>query len=250
VKQVVRDHWIEFTEPLEGGLNYLYADVLNLITTGYGNLVDPVSIAMGLPWMVDGRAARGDEIATQWHRVKNDPMCARRGHLYAKGLTTIRLTPEGVAQLVYRKLESNDAVLTGRFGDMQDWPACAVMAVHSVSWACGPSFRFPKLSAALNARDFDAASVHCTINEWSGTVHNVGVVPRNVANRILFLNAARVDAFKLDPDTLHWTGILGVSDAETQPAIDNPDSEPENAASQPTIHVMPDTLDAWRRRDE
>jgi hypothetical protein len=32
--------------------------------------------------------------------------------------------------------------------------------------------------------------------------------------------------------------------------VENPDSEPENMASQPTIHVIPDTLDAWNRRDE
>lgn len=218
--------------PLEGCLDYPYADVLNLITTGMGNLIDPVSSAMGLPWQVDGREARGDEIAAQWWRVKNDPFCARKGHLYARGLTTIRLTQEGIKTVVFRKLDANEAVLLSRFPDMAGWPACAQMATHSLAWACGPSFHFPKLASALLARDFDAAAVACTINEWNGSVHNVGVIPRNVANRILYRNAQRVEAYHLDPDLLDWTHDLSVSDAPTLPTLDDPPSEP-------TVHVDP-----------
>ncbi len=226
MRRKVRDAWIAFTEPLEGGLSYAYADVLGLVTTGYGNLIDPVSHAMVLPWQQDGRAATPAEVAAQWWRVKNDPLCASKGHLYAKKLTTMRLTPDGVATLVFGKLEANDRVLTERFPDFQDWPACAIMAIHSLSWACGPNFHFPRLVSALLARDFDAAAVECTINEWNGTVHNLGVVPRNMANKRLLLNAARVDAYRLDPDILEWRVILGIADAETQPDISLPSSIP------------------------
>lgn len=250
MRAVVRDRWVEFTEPMEGGTNYPYADILQLITTGYGNMIDPVSMAMTLPWMIDGRPARADEIAAAWWRVKNDPLCARKGHLYAKTLTNIRLSPEAVQQLVFRKLESNDAVLAARFSNMPDWPACAQMAVHSLAWACGASFHFPKLAAALLAEDYEAAAVHCQINEWNGTKHNVGLIPRNVANRILFYNAARVQGFHLDPDTLDWTHLIAVTNAPTQPEL--PPAEdptplpmviteipPPNAASSPTLCPRP-----------
>ena len=106
------------------------------------------------------------------------------------------------------------------------------MATHSLAWACGASFHFPKLASALLARDFDAASVACTINEWSGSVHNTGVIPRNVANRLLYRNAQRVIDYRLDPDVLDWVHDLSVADAPTLPAIEDPLSEP-------TIHVSP-----------
>ncbi len=239
MRESVRASWIEMNTPLEGCLNYAYADVLGLITTGMGNLIDPVSTAMGLPWQLDGRAARGDEIAAQWWRVKNDPLSASRGHLYAKNLTTMRLTPQGVEMVVFRKLDANDAVLESRFPDMADWPACAQMATHSLSWACGPSFHFPKLASALLARDFDAAAIACTINEWNGSVHNTGVIPRNVANRLLYRNAQRVDSFRLDPSLLAWADDLSVADAPTIPALDDPDSEPNTTASCPTVYPSP-----------
>jgi GH24 family phage-related lysozyme (muramidase) len=225
VRPSVRAAFLAFTTPLEGCCDYLYADVLGLITTGIGNLVDPLSAAQGLPWVrPDGSRATGAEIATAWLTVKGDPQCARQGHRYARSLTTIRLTPEGVERLVYGKLDANDRFLAGRFADFDEWPACAQLAVHSLAWACGPSFRFPKLEESLRARDFDAAAVHVAINEWSkladGTpIHNSGLVPRNRANKTLMRNASRVQAFMLDPELLEWTRDLGVADEPTQPEL-------------------------------
>jgi len=261
VRQAVRDVWLELTGPLEGaGLTYPYADVLGLVTIAYGNLIDPVSIAMGLPFVHhDGRPARGDEIASDWWKVKNDPFCRTRGHRYAKTLTEIRLTKEGVERLVYGQLEANDRRLESRFPAMQDWPAMAILAVHSLSWACGPHFNFPDLVEALRDRDFAVAAGHIHINEWShmsdGTrVHNKGLIPRNVMNKILMRNAARVDAFRLDPDLIDWKHDLTVSDVDTAPelpaAVDATpipvvisDSRipprPSTAADQPTVGPRP-----------
>lgn len=230
VRQVVQDRWLELNGPIEGGLPYLYADKLGLVTTGYGDLVDPVSMALGLPWMVDGRRARSDEIAVAWWTVKNDPMAAVRGHLYAKDLpgNQIRLLPAAVDDLVFAKLRANDEVLQGMLPDFAEWPACAQMALHSWAWACGPHAHFPRLIAACRARDFDQCAVEIHLDEKG----NPGLAPRNVADVFLMRNAARVQAFKLDPDLIEWTRDLGVAEITTAPEMENP-------ASCPTLYCAP-----------
>ena len=247
MRQAVRDAWLAFTEPLEGGVPYLYADIRGLVTIAYGNLVDPMSAAINLPLrLADGTLATTAEKASAWQAVKNDPAAPRLGHRYARGLTSLRLTPEAMGELALGKLDANDAVLRKRMPDWEDYPACAQLALHSLSWACGPGFHFPRLISATQARDFDAAAVYIHMNETTPEgLKNTGLVPRNVANKILMRNAARVQAFKLDPDLLDWKHDLGVADAPTLPAVENP-------ASQPTLHVDPSAIlrpEEWLKGD-
>jgi len=49
--------------------------------------------------------------------------------------TSLRLTPEGIHQLVARKLALNHEILESRFPDINEWPADAQLATHSMSWA-------------------------------------------------------------------------------------------------------------------
>lgn len=247
----VRANWLAFTERLEGGVPWLYADVRGLITIAFGNLVDPMSTALTLPLKrQDGSPATRDDIIADWLRVKGDPRSAKLGHLYSKALTHLHLTRDGMEAVALTKLDQNEAVLRGRFPDWDDLPACAQMALHSLAWACGPAFHFPRLVSAVNAGNFDAASVHIQMRETTPEgVVNAGLRPRNVANRVLMQNAARVRDYHLDPDTLDWTSLVGVSDAVTVPALDNPPSEPTHAASSPTLHPMPDTVADFLARD-
>jgi GH24 family phage-related lysozyme (muramidase) len=238
MRDAVRASWLDFTEPLEGGVPWLYADIRGLITIAYGNLVDPLSSALMLPLMHPGGVrASLSEITTAWLSVKGDALAASRGHLYAKSLTSLRLTREGMSDLALAKLETNDAILRGRIDGWEELPACAQMAIHSLSWACGAMFNFPKLLSAIAARDYDAASVHIRMNETTpeGTF-NAGLVARNRANAILVRNAARVQAYKLDPDTLDWTALIGVHDLPTISEVPNPASEPTVI-----VHIDPGT---------
>ena len=185
MRDSVRSRWLEFTEALEGGVPWPYADIRNLITVAYGNLIDPMSTAMSLPWFVGAphedcedhpdlmaacgcavRASR-EVIASQWLRLKGDPRAAKTGHLYARGLTTIRLTMRGMATLAHGKLASNHADLVRQIPDLDDMPACAQMAMNSLAWACGSRAVFPKLFEAVRGRDFAAAAVHIRMNEWT-----------------------------------------------------------------------------------
>jgi hypothetical protein len=241
----VRSAFLAFTAPLEGAVSYLYADILGLITTGYGNLVDPVATAMGLDWVFpDGRAARGDEISAAWWAVKNDPHARVHGHLYARGLTKIRLTARGLEKLVFGKLDANDRYLAKRFPDWEEWPADAQLGTMSLAWACGPAFRFPILEADLRARDFEQAgreqipgvpqSAHCHMNDD----HNPGLRPRNVANKILFRNAARVLGMHLDPEELVYPANLAALEQDAIVTV----TELPNPPSGETVLVEPGTI--------
>lgn len=240
MRDSVRFAFVDFTAAFEGVVPWMYLDVKGLVTVAIGNLIDPIQYAMPLPFVrrVDGSPAARDEIATEWLRVKGDASLARLGHRAAERITTLRLTDEGVGLVVSRKLEQNDAHLKGRFPYIEEWPACAQLAVHSMAWACGPAFRFPLLEVALRAEQWETAAEQCHMNEAG----NTGLKPRNVANKVLFRNAARVRDFKLDPDLLEWTHVLGSPEAVTLPALDNP-------ASSPTVHPMPDTVADFLARD-
>lgn len=216
MKPSVRDAFIPFTEPHEGLVHSMYADVKSLVTTGIGNLIDSPAAALALPWMTrTGRRASRDEVVAEWHRVKNGAcrswqlartlkclwpgrLCFAHQGWRASG-AIVRLTHADAIDLVMSKLDSNDAQLRVRFPGFDCWPADAQLATHSMAWACGPSFRFPKLATALNDQDFETASAECTINPQVGTI-----VHRNTANRRMYLSAARVLALKFDPDRLYW----------------------------------------------
>ncbi len=240
----VDDGFDTFSEHFEGVVRTPYADILNLITVAIGDLIDPIESALSLPFNVRGTQtpATREQIAAAWHAVKNDPKCAHQGWRYAASLpgNQVELSDEGVKEVVERKLQQNEEALAKRFPDWNDWPADAQLATHSMAWACGAAFRFPKLTAALLARDFAEASRQCHI-DTDGPDHipntgddNSGVKPRNAANVLLYQNAAKVVAFGGDPEELYYPEQL---------IAPPPDA--------PTIHVIPDDLAAEaQKRDD
>lgn len=216
MRAAVRAVFVDWSTPLEGVVDFLYLDVKGLVTTAMGNLVDPMIYALPLPFVrPDGWLARRDEIIAAWNAVKARQDLALHGGMAFRNVTTLRLTKEGIAFVVGGKLDENDRYLRTRFGpDYDDWPADAQLAVHSMSWACGPAFRFPQLEAALRVRDFVTAAAECTIHPEQGTI-----VERNRRQRLLFMNAARVLEHGLDPDVLYYPRDLELAEAPTQPEL-------------------------------
>lgn len=222
MSDAVRERWLAFTEPLEGGVPCLYTDMRQtvpdpngIVTIAYGNALFTSGAAAALPLLhPSGVPATAAEKVAAWQLVHDNPHARTRGWRYASTLTTIRLTREGMGALALAKYDSNDRILRARVPDWDDIPACARMALHSLAWACGANAHFPRLFAAVNARDFERAAVEVRMNEWTpeGT-HNAGLVPRNIANKILLRNAGKVQAYKLDPDLLNWSTALGPDDA-------------------------------------
>lgn len=199
LRDAVLGAYVPFTIQFEGYTPYLYTDVKGLVTTGIGNLVDPIGAALSLPWKrADGSLATQAEIIDAWNTVKKawpgvqSTACAK--------LTTIRLDKDGIAQLVDAKLKQNDAYLAKRWPTYAQAPADAQLAFNSWAWAVGPGAKFPQLDAAVNAQDWKGASDAIHINATG----NPGVVPRNLANQLLLLNADAVKAGKGDPSRLYY----------------------------------------------
>ncbi len=230
MRSVVRGAWLEFTEKFEGAVPCWYNDKRGLTTIAYGNLCNTPSDAAQL-FMVhmDGRAASVSEKVAAWHRVHDDAQAATKGWRYAATLTDVRLPRSEMLHLAYARLDSNERVLRARLPDhWDDLPACAQMALHSLAWACGANAYYPRLFSDIVKGDFSLAAAEIHMNEWSPEgIHNDGLVPRNVANKILMANAGYILAQALDLDLLDWTHDLSVADAITQPEIAEatPDSD-------------------------
>lgn len=199
MRDIVRRSFVAYSAPLEGVVSWMYADVKGLVTTAIGNLIDPVSYALPLPWVRrDGTPASSAEVVADWQRVKGDASMARLGHRAAERVTQLRLTPAGVEEVVLRKLDEVDAQLSQRWQEYPTWCADAQLGVLSMAWAMGAAFQFPKFDAAVRRALWLVAAQECTISERG----NPGVAPRNVLQRRLFGAAHRVQQGGLDPEQL------------------------------------------------
>lgn len=199
--------FVAFSSPLEGVCKNLYADVKGLLTTGIGCLVDPVSLALPLPWLMpDGSPASQNEIAKQWRDLKAQPAMKDYPALSKTvlGATTMRLTDAGVLALASQRLMANEKVLRTYLPNWDSMPADAQLACCSMAWALGAAFphTFGNFRAAANAQNWTAAIAACEIQ----TNGNPGVVPRNAANRLCLANAQASVSQGLPIETLFWPG--------------------------------------------
>lgn len=208
----VRACFVPFTASLEGVVRWMYLDVKGLVTVAIGNLIDPVEAALNVPFVYSGTdiPAPPEAIRREWERVKAHPAAARQGHRVLDAETSLRLTDAGIDVVVSRRLALNESILRERFPDFDEWPADAQLATHSMAWACGPHFRFPELERALRAHDWKRAADECRMR----TEGNPGLVPRNYANKALYLAAARLDR---DDELVTWS-VLTAVDAKLWPA--------------------------------
>lgn len=206
MKQAVADSYTNFTTKFEGKLPFMYLDRLGLVTTGIGNLIDPIGAALGLPWKhPNGSRASASEIRDAWNTVKSHQEMNEMGGGAFGGLTSIRLSNDDIKALVNSKLSENERSLKSQFPGYDHWPADAQMAILSMAWAQGPNFshKFPKFTRAVNQLlpDFVTAATE-------SHMQGVGIEGRNSANYDLFQNAAKVLKFGYDVEKLYWPQIL------------------------------------------
>ena len=219
MRPAVAARFLEFTRPLEGTVEYMYVDVKGLVTIGIGNLIDPIGVALALPFVkkVGGAAATPAEITTEWTLIKdadNSKQLKTKGHTACTALTKLKLTDAAILDLCTRRLSSNELELkkVKEFKTFDEWPADAQLALQSMAWAMGGAFAagtlWPSFRAACATMDFDGAAANCKMNE-SG---NPGLIPRNAADVQLFKNAAAVMAGEADKyynrDTLYYPLVL------------------------------------------
>lgn len=205
MRQAVADAFWNFTAPKEGYLDYMYTDVKNLVTTGMGNLIDPVGTAIGLPWRHRGSGAKATqaEIIDTWNKVKARKDLAPMGggkqkKYYDEMGIDLYLEPSDIKALVDAKLANNESILRKDFPQYDVWPADAQLGLHSMAWAMGAAFakKFPSFTKAVNQMvpNFEEAARQSHITGLNSDRQN--------ADFQLFMNAARVMKENLDPDEL------------------------------------------------
>jgi GH24 family phage-related lysozyme (muramidase) len=204
----VRESWHSFSEPFEGRVPSMYLDILGLVTCGVGNLIDPVSEALKVPFYRDddGGKATPDQVRAAWFALKERQDLKRRGVSYARALTRLHMRDEDIDALVASRLASNEAFICKWLPAFPTIPADAQLGILSMAWAVGAGFnrKFPTFTKAALAGDWFAAQASCTIREAG----NPGVVPRNRANRVCFMNAHLVATHGLERDALHWPAAV------------------------------------------
>ncbi len=112
--QSVRDAFRAFNEPFEGVVPWMYLDIKGLVTVGVGNLIDPVELALKLPFESKNdpkTTADSTQIATEWHAIKGNPALARAGFRACEPLTQLRLNDAAINALIAARLAGNEVIL-------------------------------------------------------------------------------------------------------------------------------------------
>jgi GH24 family phage-related lysozyme (muramidase) len=196
--------WRQFSDPLEGVCLFPYLDIKRLCTTATGVLIKTIEHTLKLPWTIDGRSATEAEVRADFDALHANPDAHRWVASKQAKLTRIRLTEETADKLVTQRLNANVEYMRTKLfpGVWDDLGADSQLGLCSLAWAIGAGFNQtrPALVAAVNRRDWLAVKSHAHIKE----TNNVGVVPRNRQQELLFDNALTVQERDLDPSWLWW----------------------------------------------
>lgn len=193
-------------------LPYMYTDSKGYVTTGTGNLIDPVGAALALPWRhgVGGPLASSAEVQAAFDAVKSAyPGVQSTG---SQSLSDLRLDPADLDALMLKTIAANQAVLVKEFPNFPRIPADGQLVLHSISWAWGPGFpsvwgdEGAAFKNAIASKDFTTAGqIMRTASAHEESI-NPGIIPRDQGNLVMFANAAKN---KLEPSKLYYPGAAG-----------------------------------------
>ena len=215
----VVNSFIPWSGPFEGPLlTYPYTDVDGWVTTGTGNMIDagapgqqkgvncgkgtgapcgqatPTAKALAMPWT-------GGSIATDWAAIK----AAWPGvqSTACKGITSARLPQDYLVTMAMDQMKANERDVLKLVPGFAEVPADGQLALHSMMWAMGSGAlgTFKTLLGAVNSGDYMTAAAQ-------SHMHGDGIDMRNLANKLLFTNAAS----STDPDHLYYLeGLTGLA---------------------------------------
>lgn len=202
--------WAKWNSAYEARANFMYVDVKGYVTTGVGNALFNPEAAILLDWRhPNGDKATQEQVRSQFIAIRDNVPARQMFYTYQKQFTTIRISEDDIDRLVVAKLLEHHKHLTSQYPEFEAWPLDAQWATHSMAWACGSAFsvpsdrdpyRFVKLGKLLRAKDFAGAVSQCHMNENG----NPGLKPRNIANKLMFDNAAYVQDIGMDYGRRYW----------------------------------------------
>jgi hypothetical protein len=121
--------WHRFIRKDEGEVAYMYLDKIGLVTTGVGNLIDPIAAALTLPFRFrannrhrtpTGQMATQADITTEWKFIKNHPDRSefiRLGHRKVEPVASLELDAADRRVLFDDKTTTNERILSSYFND-------------------------------------------------------------------------------------------------------------------------------------
>lgn len=197
----VRDALFDFNAPLEGVVHWPYQDILGLVTVGIGCLIEPVGLALTVPWL--GHPDAG-VIRAEWAKV--NAMAKGMHFAQYEHASSLRLNDNGVEMLLAARAADFEVTLRKYFANWDTLPADAQLAIMGMAWACGAGFprTFTNFTRAINARNFTVAAQCAKIREDG----NPGIHPRNLAVQLCLANAAAIDTGEdYGTPALYWPGV-------------------------------------------
>lgn len=205
MKKSVQKVFPSFTSKFEGRINCMYLDILGLVTSGFGCLIDPLALAMPLIWMKkDGSQAKPEDITAEWNRVKAMQDKRMLGVKVFQDSAELTLPENVIDTLCSFRANLNSNQMRKAFPEYDNWPADAQLGVMSIAWAAGTGVffngGFPKFVKAANSGDWVTAAKEGQLNAKG----NAGLVPRNKVQVLCFNNAATVAKNGSDTDILYW----------------------------------------------
>ena len=213
----VMDAFVKTQSQWEGVADVMYTDVLGLVTTAIGYLIDSNSNtapmadmngyapALLIPWIhkSDGQLATQAEIIQDWQTVKSAHVQSGSFDLpNDKKITQLKIPQLVIQDLTASRMAGNEKELLKSLPGFAGFPADAQMAIHGMAWAMGGAFisvyGFKAFADAANRGDWAAAKANSAFK---------GAAPQRKAGQDkMFDNAAKVVANKLDPATLYYPG--------------------------------------------
>lgn len=209
--QSVHDAFYDFNarSNFEGYVTWMYLDVAGFVTIGVGNKIDPINLALNLPFEYadqPGSQASQEDITAAWNTVKS--RTDLRLSSAFKEVTNLRLTQAAIRSLIDTRLRENENTLKKTLSEFDKFPADAQLGLLSMAWALGPLFInngiWPKFRAACLNQDWDTAAAECRMK----STNNPGIEPRNDADKTLFSNAARVQELGYAPEVLYYPTVI------------------------------------------
>jgi GH24 family phage-related lysozyme (muramidase) len=189
--------FVSWSTPFEGYLPGPYTDAKGLITVGMGNLIDsqppsptPTAKARSLPWSPNNIDADWTALRAAWPRIQSKASMA---------LTTSRLSPQAITDLITQTMRGEEPAIIALIPHFRDMSADLQLGIWSMVWAEGTGnlAKFRTFLQAINSGDYVTAAAQ-------SHMQGVGIGMRNLANKLLFLNAAAVKTLGADPETLYY----------------------------------------------
>ena len=176
---------VSYLRKYEGVVNFMYLDIVGLVTTGVGFLLADAAAAGPLAFIRrdTGAPATDEEKRADWEAVHARPKAELAANY--RPFTCLDLPDAAIDLELTRRIDGFLRNLESRFPQFAEFPATAQIGILDMVYSLGPGglFRgFPRFCSAVDQRDWTA----CAREGLRGNVSQA----RNDQLRQLFCEAA------------------------------------------------------------